>query len=433
MKIDFAREIALKIIYDIDVNNAYSNIALDEYLNKNRERLSIKDINLISEIVYGIVGRRITIDTIIQEYSKIKINKISKWILNILRIGAYQILFLDKIPKSAAVNESVNLAKKYGYRSVNFVNAILRRIEKSDYYELEKIDNDIDRMSKLYSVPEWIVEKFLNQYDIEVTNKICKNSVLKPKLTIRINTLKTTKQEIIKILEQKNIEYKETILEDFLYLEKVKNISELDLFKKGLITVQDIGAGKIPLVVNPKENEVILDACSAPGGKTTYLAQLMNNKGKVIAWDVHSHRVKLVEQTANRMGINIIETYTNDATIFKEELVEKFDKILLDVPCLGLGVMKRKPDIKWQRKQEDIEQINLIQKKILENGLKYLKVDGELVYSTCSIIKEENEEIIQEVLKDTTQYKLIMEETILPNELEDGFYIAKIKKCSITL
>ncbi len=428
MKIDFVREIALKIVYDIDVKKGYSNIVVDEYLNKNRERLNTKDINLISEIVYGIIQRKLTIDTIIQKYSKIKINKISKWILNILRIGAYQILFLDKIPKSAAVNESVNLTKKYGYKSVSFVNAVLRKIQKSDYEELNKIKDNIQRISKLYSMPEWIVEKFLEQYNIKQVEEICKYSVSKPKLTIRINTLKTTKQEIIKILEEKDIEYKETILEDFIYLEKIKNISQLNIFKNGLITVQDMGAGKIPKILAPKEDEIVLDACSAPGGKTTYLAQLMKNKGKIIAWDIHLHRVNLVEQTAKRMGIQIINASVNDATIFKEELVSKFDKILLDVPCLGLGVMKRKPDIKWQRKKEDIEQITNIQKSILQNCLKYLKKDGELVYSTCSIIKEENQDIVQSVIKNEKDYEKVLEETILPNEINDGFYISKIKR-----
>lgn len=436
MKLDFAREIALKAIYEIDVEQAYSNIVLDKYLDKYRERLNIKDINLISEIVYGVITWKLTIDTIIQKYSNTKLNKISKWVLNILRIGTYQILFLDKIPKSAAVNECVNLTKKYGFKSASFVNAVLRKIEKSDYDELNKIENDIERISKLNSIPMWIVEELLKQYDIEVVQEICKYSNERPQLTIRINTLKSTKAEIIEKLKEKNIEYQESKIEDFLHLKNVKNISELDLFKEGLITVQDEGAGKIGKVLSAKEGNKVLDACSAPGGKTTHIAQLMNNRGTIIAWDLHKHRLQLVEENAKRLGISIIQTEQRDATKFQEKLIDSFDKILLDVPCLGIGVIKRKPDIKWQRKKEDIDEITKIQLKILKNCSKYLKIGGELVYSTCSILKNENEDIIEKFIKEVTdetcrkteKFEKIYEEIILPNKLTDGFYIAKIKR-----
>lgn len=436
MKIDFAREIALKITYKIDVESAYSNIILDEYLNKYREKLSIKDINLISEIVYGVTTWKLTIDTIIQKYSKTKLNKISKWILNILRIGTYQILFLDKIPKSAAVNESVNLAKKYVFKSANFVNAILRKIEKTDYDELNNIEDEIERISKLNSMPIWIVEELMKQYDIQTVQEICKYSNEKPTITIRVNTLKTNKQTIIDKLKEKNIEYKESKLENFLHLKNVKNISELDLFKDGLITVQDEGAGKIGMILCAKEGDKVLDACSAPGGKTTHIAQMVNNKGTIIAWDLHKHRLQLVEENAKRLGVSIIQTQAKDATEFDEKLVNSFDKILLDVPCLGIGVIKRKPDIKWQRKKEDIEEIIKIQLKILENCSKYLKIGGELVYSTCSILKNENDDIIEKFIEETSvekskktmKFEKIYKEIILPNQLTDGFYIAKIKR-----
>lgn len=438
MKIDFAREIALKIIYKVDVEYAYSNIILDEYLNQYREKLNVKDINLISEIVYGVTTWKLTLDTIIQKYSKTKLNKISKWVLNILRIGTYQILFLDKIPKSAAVNECVNLTKKYGYKSSSFVNAILRKIEKSDYDELNKIENDMERISKLNSIPRWLVEELLKQYDIQEVEDICKYSNERPQLTIRINTLKTSKVEIVEKLKEKNIEYQESKLQDFLHLKNLKNISELDMFINGLITVQDEGAGKIGVVLCAKEGDKVLDACSAPGGKTTHIAQLMHNKGEIIAWDLHAHRLHLVEENATRLGIDIIHTKQKDATIFEEQLINSFDKILLDVPCLGIGVMKRKPDIKWQRKKENIEEIAKIQLKILKNCSKYLKIGGELVYSTCSILKNENEDIIEKFLKEddaytcqkTAKFEKIYEEKILPKKLTDGFYIAKIKRIS---
>ena len=433
---DRARETALKVIYKIDKEQAYSNIVLNEVIKQNRQNLNEKDIGLISEIVYGVTTWRLTLDEIIKKYSKIKLKKISPWILNILRMGIYQIIFLDKIPKSAAVNESVNLAKRYGHASSsNFVNAILRKVEKTDFEELFQIENNIERISKTTSMPEWIIKELLKNNNIEEVEQICKNSNLKPQVTIRINKLKTNKEELMAKLKKQNIECEdinvnEKLTEDFLIINKIKNIENLDLFKDGYFTVQDISAGLTAKILNPKPNEVVLDTCSAPGGKTTYMAELMKNKGTIEAWDIHQHRTKLVEQNAKRLGINIIKTQVKDASIYDENLNEKFDKILLDVPCLGIGVIKRKPDIKWQRKIEDIEEITKIQKLILEKCSKYLKHGGELVYSTCSILKEENENIISEFLKENKNFDIAQNTSIniIPDKNMDGFFICKLLK-----
>lgn len=431
--IDKTREIALKILYKIDKEEAYSNIELNEQIKQNRKNLTEKDIGLISEIVYGVTTWKLTLDEIIKKYSKIKIKKISPWIINILRMGIYQIIFLDKIPKSAAVNESVNLAKRYGHASSsNFVNAILRKIEKRDYEELFQIKDDIERISKTTSMPKWIVEELTKSNNEKEVEEICKNSNIKPKVTIRVNTLKVNKQELIERLKEKNIECKETAekLDDFLILEKVKNIENVEEFKQGYFTIQDISAGQTAKILEPQPGELVLDACSAPGGKTTHIAELMKNKGKIEAWDIHEHRTKLVEQNAQRLGINIIKTKVKDASVYDENLKGKFDKILLDVPCLGIGVIKRKPDIKWQRKPEDIEKITQIQKKILNNCSRYLKNNGTIVYSTCSILREENEEIINEFLRENSNYYVEKDKirNILPNQERDGFFICKIYK-----
>ena len=441
---DFPRKLALEALYKIDKEEAYSNIVLDELLNKNRNVLSNKDINFISELVYGVTTWKLTLDTIIQKYSKIKIKKISPWVINILRMGAYQIVFLDKVPKSAAVNESVNLCKKYGGKSVGFVNAILRKVEKSDYLELFEIKNDIEKISKTNSMPEWIVKELNNEFNAEKVNEICKNSNLKPKITIRVNNLKTTRNELKKSLKSKEIEVEDGILEDFLYLKNVKNITNLDEYKKGLFTMQDESAGLTALVLNPKEGESILDCCSAPGGKTTYIAELMNNNGNIKAWDLYKHRLDKVQENSKRLGIDIIKTEENDATVLKEEYIEKFDKILIDAPCLGLGVIKRKPDIKWQRKFEDIEEISKIQEKILNTCSEYLKKGGILVYSTCSIVKSENDKIVEKFLKsenfeleeinniniENLENKITKKGIIklYPSENMDGFFISKLIK-----
>ena len=443
--INKAREIALKALYKIEKEDAYSNIALNQVLKENKN-IDERDVGLISELVYGTITWKLTLDEIIKKYSNIKLKKISVWILNILRMGIYQIIFLDKIPKSAAVNESVNLAKRYGHKSSsNFVNAILRKVSVNDYKELEEIKDEKERISKTTSMPMWIIEELLKQKDIKEVEEICKNSNLKPNTTIRINKLKTNKKELEEKLGKRKIKYLEGSLEDFFVLKKVKNIENIDLFKEGFFTVQDEGAGLIVDVLAPKEDECILDACSSPGGKTTYIAEKMKNKGKIEAWDIHEHRVKLVQNAAKRLGINIIQAKTQDATEFNQDLVGKFDKILLDVPCLGLGVIKRKPDIKWKRKKEDIEEITKIQKAILDNCSKYLKKNGELVYSTCSILKEENEDIIERFLKENLDFKICKENeknyenivifgekdkyiNIYPSNENDGFFICKLRK-----
>ena len=440
---DIAREIALKTLYKIEKEEAYSNIALDQIIKENKNKINERDIGFISEIVYGVTSWKLTLDEIIKKYSNIRLKKISPWILNILRMGIYQIVFLDKVPKSAAVNESVNLAKRYGHKaSSNFVNAILRKVDKKDYNELFEINNPIERISKTTSMPVWMIEELLKENDIEKVEEICKASNIKPKVTIRVNKLKTNKETLKKLLEDRNIIVHEAKLENFLILEKAKNIEQLDLFKEGYFTVQDEGAGFIAEIVDPKPDEVVLDACSSPGGKTTYMAELMKDKGKIIAWDLHPHRVKLVEENANRLGIHMIKAECQDATVYKEEYKEKFDKILLDVPCLGIGVLKRKPDIKWKRKQEDILEITQIQQEILQTCSKYLKSNGQMIYSTCSIFYEENDKIVEKFLEkngDFTYAKMEIPETtysvknshkiqLYQGEEIDGFFICKLQK-----
>lgn len=430
--IDKAREIALKTLYKIDKEQAYSNIVLNDEIKQNRNKINDKDIGLISEIVYGVTTWKLTIDEIIKKYSKIRLKKISPWILNILRMGTYQIIFLDKIPKSAAVNESVNLAKRYGHASSsNFTNAILRKIEKEDYEDFFQIKDDVERISKTTSMPVWIIEELMKNNTIEEVEEICKNLNLRPEIIIRINKLKTTKEEIMRKLEEANIEYREIPdMEDFLVLNKIKNIENLSLFKEGLFTIQDASAGLTAIVLNPQEDENVLDACSAPGGKTTYIAELMHNKGKIEAWDIHEHRTKLVEKNAERLGIKIINTDVKNSAEYEEKYKEKFDRILLDVPCMGIGVIKRKPDIKWQRKKEDIEEISQLQSKILETCSKYLKKGGYLVYSTCSILKGENEDIVNDFIKNNSDFEIVKNGlfNIKPDKEKDGFFICKLHK-----
>ena len=232
MKIDIARNIALKIIYEVNSKQAYSNIVLDKYINENRNKLSNIDINFISELVYGVITWKLTLEYIIQKYSKIKLKKMSDWVKSILYLGSYQIIFLDKVPKSAAVNESVNLCKKYNFKSSNLVNAILRKINKEDYEEINNITDSITKVSLKYSIPEWMVKKFFNEYGENEAEEICKNLNLRPNMSVRLNKLK----EKIEIGT-------DGILNDFRVITKTKNIIKTKEYEEGYITLQDEAAG----------------------------------------------------------------------------------------------------------------------------------------------------------------------------------------------
>ena len=422
-----ARELAVNMLYKIEVGEAYSNMTLDKELNKNE--LSREDKALTSQIFYGVLTWKLTIDEIIKRYSSIRLKKISPWILNILRIAIYQIVWLDKIPVSAAVNESVNLAKKYGHQaSANFTNAILRKIEKNELDKLldslkSKFLTDGEIISITTSHPEWLVDELLKEYDAKFVTALLDANNITPETTLRVNTLKTTKNELKKLLELKKIKYEDGNLPDSIFAKRIND------FDSPLYVVQDEAAQLACIMLEPKEGEQVLDACSAPGGKTTYIAQLMKNKGSIDAWDIHEHRVNLVKDVANKMGISIINAKEYDATIYDTYCFEKYDRVLLDVPCSGIGVIRKKPEIKWTRQESDIEELIEVQKRILDNCSRYVKSGGVLLYSTCTVLKKENEEQIRNFLSQHTEFELVEEKKLYPHiDKTDGFYIAKLLK-----
>ena len=422
-----SRELAINVLYKVEFGEGYSNVELDKELNKSE--LSALDKALASEIVYGVLTWKITLDEIIKKYSSIRLKKISPWILNILRAGIYQIVFLDKIPESAAVNESVNLAKKYGHEvSSKFVNAILRKISKDEMdklleYLAAKPLTEEELISIVTSHPVWLVEELLKQYDKKFVTELLNANNITPEITIRANTLKTSRDELFKLLSLKNVDCKKGNLKDSI---KVRKLTE---FGNTLFSVQDEAAQLACLKLNPEPGDEVLDACSAPGGKTTYLAELMKNTGNIDAWDLHPHRVKLVEAAAKKLDINIINATVKDATTYSAGLMKRYDKILLDVPCSGLGVIRKKPDIKWTRKPEDILELQKIQMEILEKCSDYLKPGGRLVYSTCTILKQENEEQVEKFLKVHDNFKLIEQINLFPHtDGADGFFIAVLER-----
>ncbi len=441
-----AREVAFNILYDIYVNGAFSNIAIKEHVGI---LLNNKDENLVREIVYGVLENELYIDYIISKVSNIKQKKIHNKILIILRTGIYQLLFMNKIPDSAAVNESVNLAKKHGHKgSIGFVNGILRNISKNKEELLEITTKDkVEYISIKYSHPKWMVKRWINEFGEDFTEEICKKNNAYPELHIRVNTLKTNKNDLKKKLSSKGLIVKNAnYAYDSLIIENPVRITELDEFKSGLFIIQDQSSTMVGQIMNPIPGSKIIDLCSAPGGKATHLAQLMNNNGKILCFDIYEHKLRLIEDNAKRLGINIIETKLGDALELNESLINTADYLLVDSPCSGLGLIRRKPEIKRNRNEDDIMNLIDIQYKILNNAKEYLKIGGVLVYSTCTIEKDENINMVNKFLKQNSNFRLVNIEDNISNKDNinslkygyiqlyshihntDGFFIAKMIK-----
>jgi len=445
MALDVARETALKIIYDINQNNAYSNISINKHLESGN--LRELDRAFITDLVYGTVKWLIQIDYIIDKFSSVKLKKLSPWIINILRLGIYQLLHTDKIPVSAACNTSVDLAKRYGHQaSSRFVNAVLRNVAKNiDSIPYPDKANVAEYFSIIYSHPKWMVEKWILLFGAQFTEALLKSNNEVPDFTIRINTLKTSRNELVEGLHKKGIKTQTgKYIKEAVVLVNPSSITRLEAFKNGLFQVQDESSMLASIVLDPKEGELIIDICSAPGGKASHIAQLMNNKGTIVARDIHPHKLKLIENTAARLGIDIIKTEMFDACQLDEKMLGKADKVLVDAPCSGLGIIRKKPDIKYSNTLNELDELISLQRKILYNAAQYLKVGGCLIYSTCTLHPEENLDNVLAFLSENNQFKLIGFEELLPKNLNinssregyiqiypninqtDGFFISKI-------
>lgn len=438
-----AREIAFKILCDIEENNNYSNIAINKHF-KNL-KISNQDRGLATEIVYGVVENKYYLDYVINKLSKIKTQKLSICVKILLRMGIYQIAFLNSISDYAAVNETVNLVKKYDKRSSGFVNAILRNIirNKDEILNVDIENDDIMYLSTKYSYSPWMIKNFINSFGKDFTEDLIEANNEKPSIYLRTNTLKISRDELIEKLKENGLKvYKVSIIDEAIRVENLKDIENNELFKEGLFTIQDISSMMASKVLNPKENSNALDVCSAPGGKTTHIATLMNNTGKVISRDVFEHKLKLINNTVNRLGLTNVEVENFDASILDENSINKFDYVLADVPCSGLGIIRRKPEIKYKSKAE-IKDLPVLQRKILENASKYVKVGGSLLYSTCTILDSENIEVINNFLKENDNFELVPIDEVnvdLDNQEKgylkiypnihgmDGFFIAKLKR-----
>ena len=439
-----ARKVALDVLVDVEKNNAFSNIALQRAF-KNKE-IEDRDRRFVTELVYGVIENKIYLDYIINILSKIKMNKIKVEVLNILRIALYQVIFLDRIPSAAAVNESVKLVKKIEFGAAGYVNGLLRSyLRRMDELKLNKEQMDIvEYLSIRYSHPKWLVEKWIQDFGEVFTEGLLQGNNETPPLTVRVNTLRTTKSTLTKELLAEGLEIKEgKYIPEALYIGHAASIEKLKAFQKGLFQIQDESSMLVAHVVNPESGDFVIDLCAAPGGKTTHMAQLMNNQGMISAWDIHEHKVKLINEASQRLGITIVDARCFDAKKLDETFMEKADKVLVDAPCSGLGIIRKKPEIKYNKSLDDIKEIADLQLDILKNGGKYVKKGGFLVYSTCTIEKQENIGVMDRFLEQNQDFELVDINGILPDGLKtekkylqlyphihgiDGFFICKFKR-----
>ena len=426
MAVSVSRSVAVKTLVNILTNKAYSNIAVSAALSVTN--ISGKDKALASALIYGVLDRKITIDYILSAYIKTPVEKIKPVTLNALRIAVYQIMFMDKIPASAAVNETVNIVKSSKERyNASFVNGVLRSFLREPK-EIPQGD-DIKSLSIRYSCPSSIIESFVSDYGTKTAINLLEESLEKPPVTLRVNTLKTNINTLIKELDGEGILSKVSDTENALEVLSGFDVANSSSYKKGLFHIEDLASQKVISLINPKENDRVLDICSAPGGKAFTMAQMMNNCGEIVACDLYEHRVNLIKSGADRLGIKSIKTVVADATKHNENL-GVFDVVLCDVPCSGLGVIRRKPEIKYKDiTKTDFENLATIQENILSNASRYVKNGGILVYSTCTLKNAENKSQISAFLDKHGGFDVEYNNEFMPHiDGTDGFYCAILVK-----
>lgn len=382
------REIAVFTFADIVLENGYNNIVLRKTLNAHNELNTVQKA-FITQLVNGTLRNMINIDYIIDKFSKTPTRKMKPLILNILRIGVYQIMYMDKVPVSAACNEAVKIAKAHGFKSLSgFVNGVLRNIARNkDNIEYPKKDSK-EYISVKYSYPMWIIDYWLENYSLEQIKNICIANNRSPHISICVNTNKITKQELVKKLRAEGIEADaNTNLENSIYISKTNNISKTKCYQQGLFHIIDESSMLAITLLNPAKGSDVVDVCAAPGGKSFCSGYIMQNEGSIISRDIHSHKVQLISDGIKRLGLDCIHTEVKDAMSDDDT---KVDFVIVDAPCSGLGLAGKKPDIKYNKTMDDIDSLVDIQRQILTKAQSMVKKNGKLLYSTCTISHKEN-------------------------------------------
>ncbi|HRP02991.1 MAG TPA: 16S rRNA (cytosine(967)-C(5))-methyltransferase RsmB [Candidatus Kapabacteria bacterium] len=423
-----ARMIAVKLLNRYDRSDSYIDKLLTNAL-KN-EHLIQQDKALLTEIVNGVIRWRARLDWVLTGFYYGDYQKCLNLVKNAMRIALYQMTFLNRIPTHAAINESVEIVKTIqGEKTAGVVNGVLRNISRNIEnirYPDKNGDDESFYFSVYYSFPRWLVKKWLDRLGKQETINLLNYFNNRPYVPIRVNTLKTLLEEITDIFDTHKVAYRKIKYDDdIILLDSPKyDISQSDIFKNGLITIQDPSASLAAKLANPQPNDLVFDLCAAPGGKSFMLAEMMNNKGKIIAMDKHSSKLRFIKDGAQRLGIDIIETSESDALTF--QYTELADIVFIDAPCSGLGTLSKKVDMKWKREPEDIIDLVNLQRQIIDNAVKLVKIRGAIIYSTCTIEPEENSENINYLLSKYPNFELDNADKYISKELCNGAYYSTV-------
>ncbi|MEI4453155.1 16S rRNA (cytosine(967)-C(5))-methyltransferase RsmB [Bacillus velezensis] len=439
------RELALEALEKLEQNQAYSNLLLTSVIKTNT--LSDQDRGLLTELVYGTLQNKIALDFMLKTFIR-KPNKVKPWVIQLLRLSAYQMEYLEKIPDRAAIHEAVEIAKKRGHKGIaSFVNGILRSLQREGAPSFAEIEDPVLRLSTETSHPEWLVKEWVEAYGFEAAEKICRIHLIPPKQTLRVNHIKSDRETVLNEMENAGLEAEAGDLSpDAIKLLK-GSIANTAFFQNGRVSIQDESSMLVARALDPKPGETVLDACAAPGGKSAHIAELMENEGSLTSLDLHRHKVKLIKEGAERLGLTIIDAQTMDARKAGEAFgAERFDRILVDAPCSGFGVIRRKPDMKYTKTPEDSRRLSEIQLGILREIAPLVKKGGTLVYSTCTMDRTENEEVMHAFIQEHPEFEpdLSLEKRlpekarpfvqdgslqILPHFFgTDGFFISSMRK-----
>jgi 16S rRNA (cytosine967-C5)-methyltransferase len=435
------RDAALSILMEINNNQAYSNLLLHRTIKKYN--IETKDRALLTELTYGTLQHRMTLDYYLEPFVR---GKLDGWVRELLRMSLYQIVYLTKIPPHAVVHEAVEIAKRRGHKRIApTVNGILRSVLRKGVRSLENLEDGVAKIAIETSHPEWLIERWIELYGEEDAIAMAHENNNPASVTMRVNTAKTTVDEAIAALKAEGIEVRRGEVVPESLISESGNPSNTDSFKKGLITIQDESSMLPVNALDVEPGMKVLDMCAAPGGKTTHIAEKMNDEGEVYAHDIHAHKIKLIQSNAERLGLESIIPKSGDS----RELVNlygesSFDRILLDAPCSGFGVIRRKPEIKYVKNENDIKGLLTIQSELLDTAEKLLKPNGIIVYSTCTVEHEENRGMVEKFLEKHKNIELIplpnLHESkklsiendtlqVLPQHFGgDGFFVAAFRK-----
>ena len=429
---DVNRKTAYLSLVDVESKKAYSNLAINHQVIINKPNYQ----GFVRELVYGVLENKLLLDHYIDQLVINGIGSLKTPELTIIRMGIYQLGYMDSVPEYAAVNESVVLAKKYCRSKSGLVNGVLREYlsRKLQLKLPDRSEDEVAYLSVKYSYAPWIVELWLDHYSTDFVEELMKAGNVTPPMTVRLNWLKVMKPDLIKKLEAKHFQVEEgRICQNALNI-KGSRLLDTELYKLGMFTPQDESSMLVAEKLDPKHGETVMDVCAAPGGKTTAIAERMNNTGRIIASDIYRRKLDLIDKEARRLGITNIETRSWDATRVDSSMIQKADRVLVDAPCSGLGVVRRKPEIKYKELTEEMELLPKKQLAILSASSGYVKPGGRLVYSTCTVNPRENERVVEAFLKKNPAFSKIERTLLLPNvNGTDGFFICVMERSSSLL